>query len=187
MTADRVCIRVHFQPWRVKIKTGHVPGAGIPPIRDCTGLNNLYNFTDNNRLMKIRLTSVLVDDQEKALKFYTEILGFAKKWDLPIGGGARFLTVVSPEEPDGTELLLEPNDNPVLNGAAQAYQRSLYTAGIPLAAFIVEDIAAEYERMKALGVVFSTEPTKLGMVTLAVFDDTCGNFIQIFQPMQPGL
>jgi catechol 2,3-dioxygenase-like lactoylglutathione lyase family enzyme len=136
--------------------------------------------------MKIRLTSVLVGDQEKALAFYTKILGFEKKWDLPLGGEARFLTVVSPEDPEGTELLLEPNDNPVLRGAAQVYQQSLFAAGIPIAAFIVDDISSEYERMKALGVVFSTPPTRLGMVTLAVLDDTCGNHIQIFQAMQPG-
>jgi catechol 2,3-dioxygenase-like lactoylglutathione lyase family enzyme len=136
--------------------------------------------------MKIRLAGILVDNQEKALDFYTKKLGFVKKWDLPIGGGARFLTVASPEEPDGTELLLEPNDNPVLNGSAQTYQKSLYTAGIPLTAFIVENISAEYERMTGLGVVFTTPPTKLGMVTLAVLDDTCGNLIQIFQPMMPG-
>jgi catechol 2,3-dioxygenase-like lactoylglutathione lyase family enzyme len=136
--------------------------------------------------MKIRLAGILVDNQEKALYFYTKRLGFVKKWDLPIGGGARFLTVASPEDPDGTELLLEPNDNPVLNGSAQAYQKSLFTAGIPFTAFVVENISAEFERMNNLGVVFSTPPTKLGMVTLAVFDDTCGNLIQIFQPMQPG-
>ena len=136
--------------------------------------------------MQIKIASVLVDNQEKALAFYTKILGFTKKWDLPIGGDARFLTVVSPEDPDGTELLLEPNDNPALNGSAQAYQRSLFGAGIPATAFVARDIAREYERMKGLGVVFTTPPTKLGMVTLAVFDDTCGNLIQIFQPMQPG-
>ena len=136
--------------------------------------------------MKIKLTGVLVNDQEKALAFYTKILGFVKKWDLPIGGEARFLTVVPNEDPEGTELLLEPNDNPVLNGAAEVYQKSLFTAGIPSTAFLVENISREYERMKALGVVFSTEPTKLGMVKLAVFDDTCGNLIQIFEPMQPG-
>ena len=125
--------------------------------------------------MKIKLTSVLVDDQDKALKFYTEVLGFVKKRDIP-AGEFKFLTVVSPEEPDGTELLLEPNENP----AAKTFQKAIFEQGIPLAAFAVEDIQKEYERMKKLGVVFTMEPTKMGPVTQAVFDDTCGNLIQIY-------
>jgi catechol 2,3-dioxygenase-like lactoylglutathione lyase family enzyme len=126
--------------------------------------------------MKIKLTSVFVDDQDKALKFYTDILGFVKKKDFPVGE-FKWLTVVSPEEPDGTELLLEPNNNP----AASTYQKALYEQGIPLTAFAVDDIQSEYTRLKALGVVFSKEPTKMGPSTLAVFEDTCGNLIQIYQ------
>ncbi|MDB5077457.1 MAG: Lactoylglutathione lyase [Chloroflexi bacterium] len=126
--------------------------------------------------MKIKLTSVLVDDQDKALRFYTEVLGFVKKIDIPVGE-FKFLTVVSPEDPDGIELLLEPNENP----AAKIFQKAIFEQGIPLTAFAVDDVKAEYERMKALGVAFSTEPTAEGPVTAAVFDDTCGNLIQIYQ------
>lgn len=126
--------------------------------------------------MKIKLTSVLVDDQDKALRFYTEVLGFVKKTDIPVGE-FKFLTVVSPEDPDGIELLLEPNENP----AAKIFQKAIFEQGIPLTAFAVDDVKAEYERMKALGVAFSTEPTAEGPVTAAVFDDTCGNLIQIYQ------
>ena len=126
--------------------------------------------------MKIKLTSVMVDDQEKALKFYTEVLGFVKKTEIPVGN-FKWLTVVSPDEPDGTELVLEPNQNP----AAKTFQQAIYKQGIPLTAFQVEDIQKECERLKKLGVVFKTEPTKMGPVTIAVFDDTCGNLIQIYQ------
>jgi catechol 2,3-dioxygenase-like lactoylglutathione lyase family enzyme len=126
--------------------------------------------------MKIKLNSVLVDNQDKALKFYTDILGFVKKNDIPVGE-YKWLTVVSPEEQDGTELVLEPNNNP----AASTYQKALYEQGIPLTAFAVDDIQSEYTRLKALGVVFSMEPTKMGPSTLAVFEDTCGNLIQIYQ------
>ena len=122
--------------------------------------------------MKIKLNSVFVDDQEKALKFYTEVLGFMKKVDLP-AGEHRWLTVVSPEEPDGTELLLEPNSNP----AAKTYQQAIFEQNIPATAFAVEDVQAEYERLKKLGVVFHSEPTLMGEVAIAVFDDTCGNLI----------
>ncbi len=125
--------------------------------------------------MKIKLASVFVDDQAKAQKFYTEVLGFVTKTDLPVGE-FRFLTVVSPEEPNGTELLLEPNDNPV----AKTYQKAIFEQGIPLTAFAVDDVQKEYERMKALGVVFTMEPTKTEGPTLAIFNDTCGNLIQIF-------
>jgi predicted enzyme related to lactoylglutathione lyase len=125
--------------------------------------------------MKIILTTVFVDDQEKALKFYTEVLGFVKKSDIS-AEGYRWLTVVSPDDPDGTELLLEPSDNPV----AQAYQRGIFEQGIPAASFGVEDTRAEYERLKKLGVKFTTEPTEVvDGVTIAVFNDTCGNLIQI--------
>ena len=126
--------------------------------------------------MKIKLTSVLVDDQDKALKFYTEVLGFVKKKDFPVGQ-FKWLTVVSPEGPDDIELLLEPNDNP----AAKTFQKAIFEQGIPLTAFAVEDIQKEYERMKVLGVAFSTPPTHMGPATVAVFDDTCGNLIQLAQ------
>ncbi len=128
--------------------------------------------------MKIKLTSASIVDYNKALKFYTEVLGFVKKRDIPLGQGARWLTVVSPEEPDGTELLLEPNaDYP----AMKALKESLVKDGIPFTAFQVEDIQKEYARMKKLGVEFTMEPTNTGMSTVAIFDDTCGNLIQIFQ------
>lgn len=126
--------------------------------------------------MKIILTSVFVNDQDKALKFYTEKLGFVKKQDVPVGE-FKWLTVVSADEQDGTELLLEPNNNPV----AQAYQKGLSEQGIPAASFGVEDIKAEYEKLKEKGVKFTMEPTTMGPVTIAVFDDTCGNLIQIMQ------
>ncbi|AJY74443.1 VOC family protein [Paenibacillus beijingensis] len=126
--------------------------------------------------MKIKLTSVFVDDQDKALKFYTEVLGFVKKREIPLGE-AKFLTVVSPEAPDEVELLLEPNGNP----ASMAYQKAIFEQGIPAAAFVVEDIRHEYERMTKLGVAFRGEPKKTGPVTIAVLDDTCGNLIQLYQ------
>lgn len=126
--------------------------------------------------MKIKLNSVLVGDQEKALLFYTEILGFEKKIDIPVGE-FRWLTVVSPEEPDGTELVLEPNAFP----AAATYQEALFEAGIPITALEVDDINREHERLAGAGVVFRTEPTDAGGVTIAVFEDTCGNLMQIYQ------
>lgn len=125
--------------------------------------------------MKIHLTSVFVDDQAKALRFYTEILGFVKKYDVPVGETDRWLTVVSPEEPGGTELLLEPAGHP----AVRAYRDALLEDGIPLAQFAVADVEAEYERLRGLGVRFLQEPLDMGPVTTAVFDDTCGNLIQI--------
>ncbi|MGW1428011.1 VOC family protein [Streptomyces sp. NPDC002431] len=125
--------------------------------------------------MRIHLTSVFVDDQERALRFYTEILGFTKKHDVPVGGTDRWLTVVSPEDPDGTELLLEPAGHP----AARTYRDALVADGIPLAQFAVDDVRAEHERLSALGVRFVQEPTEMGPVTAAVLDDTCGNLIQI--------
>jgi catechol 2,3-dioxygenase-like lactoylglutathione lyase family enzyme len=128
--------------------------------------------------MKIKLTSVSIDDYDKALKFYTEMLGFMKKRDIPLGEGARWITVVSPEEPEGTELLLEPNaDYP----AMKALKESLLRDGIPFTAFQVGDVQQEYDRMKNLGVEFTMEPTNMGMTTAAVLNDTCGNLIQIYQ------
>jgi catechol 2,3-dioxygenase-like lactoylglutathione lyase family enzyme len=127
--------------------------------------------------MKIRFASIPVADQDKALKFYTEILGFVKKTDLPVGD-AKFLTVVSPEEPEGTELLLEPNaDYP----AMKALKEALVKDGIPFTAFQVDDVQQEYERLTRLGVKFTQEPVPMGPTTQAVLDDTCGNLIQIFQ------
>ena len=126
--------------------------------------------------MRIELTSVMVDDQDKALRFYTEILGFVKKTEIPMGE-FKWLTVVSKEGPAEIELTLEPNANP----AAKAYQKALFQQGIPLTAFAVEDIHKEYERLKKLGVAFRQEPTKMGPVTIALFEDTCGNLIQIYQ------
>ena len=127
--------------------------------------------------MKINLTNVFVDDQDKALIFYTEILGFIKKKDFPVGK-FKWLTVVSPEEPDSTELLLEPSDNP----ATKAFKKALFEQGIPAAAFAVEDIQKEYQRLKKLGVTFTTKPTKVeGGAIIAILDDTCGNLIQLYQ------
>ncbi len=128
--------------------------------------------------MKIKLTSVSIDDYDKALKFYTEVLGFVAKRDIPLGNGARWITVVSPEEPDGVELLLEPNaDYP----AMKALKEALVKDGIPFTAFQVDDIQNEYARLKNLNVEFTMEPTNMGMTTVAVFNDTCGNLLQIYQ------
>ncbi len=128
--------------------------------------------------MKVKLTSVSIGDYDKALHFYTEILGFVTKRDIPLGGGARWLTVVSPEDPDGVELLLEPNaDYP----AMKALKESLVQDGMPFTAFEVDDVHKEYERLKGLGVEFTMEPTNTGPSILAVLDDTCGNLIQIYQ------
>lgn len=126
--------------------------------------------------MKIKLTSVFVDDQEKALRFYTEVLGFVKKMDIAVGL-ARWLTLVSPDEPEGTQLVLEPSDNP----ATRAFKQAIYEQGIPLTAFAVDDVQQETQRLKAMGVSFAVEPSSAGVPVTAVFDDTCGNLIQIFQ------
>lgn len=126
--------------------------------------------------MKIKLTSVMVDDQDKALAFYTTILGFAKKTEIPMGEH-KWLTVVSAEEQDGVELLLEP----LGFAPAQTYQKALFDAGIPLTMFHVNDVDKEYERLMKLGVTFSMPPTQMGPAKLAVLDDTCGNHIQIVQ------
>jgi len=124
--------------------------------------------------MRINLTSVFVDDQGAALKFYTEVLGFVKKTEAPVGEYL-WLTVVSPEQPDGVELLLEPSGHP----AVAPYKQALAADGIPATQFAVDDVRAEYERLRELGVTFTQEPTQMGPVTTAVFDDTCGNLIQI--------
>jgi predicted enzyme related to lactoylglutathione lyase len=126
--------------------------------------------------LKIKLTSVLVNDQSRALKFYTEVLGFVKKKDIPVGQFS-FLTVVSPDGPGEIELLLEPNDNP----AAKIFQKALFEQRIPATVFFAENVQKEFERMKRLGVVFTTPPTKAEQSTFAVFDDTCGNLIRLEQ------
>lgn len=128
--------------------------------------------------MKIKLASVPIDDYDKALKFYTEVLGFVKKRDIPLGPGARWITVVSSEEPNGTELLLEPNAE---YPAMKALREALVQDGIPFTAFEVDDVHEEYARLKALGVTFTMEPTNMGPTTVAILDDTCGNLIQIYQ------
>src|ERR1700688_1686086 len=129
--------------------------------------------------MRIKLTSVMVNDQDKALKFYTEVLGFRKKHEIPVGA-YKWLTVVSPEGPDDIELSLEPNANP----AAKAFQEAMFAQSIPLAAFEVTGIETEYARLKSLGVVFTREPARMGPVTIAVFSDTCGNLIQMYDPRE---
>jgi catechol 2,3-dioxygenase-like lactoylglutathione lyase family enzyme len=134
--------------------------------------------------MKIILTSILVDDQDKAVKFYTETLGFIKKTEIPMGE-AKWLTVVSPENSSDVELLLEPDWNTQIQidgkPAAKVYKKILFDAGIPYTSFGVDDIQKDYERLEKLGVKFTIRPTKMGPVTIAVFNDTCGNLIQIAQ------
>ncbi|HMI89217.1 MAG TPA: VOC family protein [Polyangiaceae bacterium] len=127
--------------------------------------------------MRIKLTSIMVDDQDKALKFYTDVLGFKKKNEIPVGA-YRWITVVSPEGPDDVELSLEPNANP----AARTFQKAMFDQRIPLASFETSDIRGEFERLTSLGVAFTKEPTPAGPVILAVFSDTCGNLIQLHQP-----
>jgi catechol 2,3-dioxygenase-like lactoylglutathione lyase family enzyme len=124
--------------------------------------------------LRINVTSVMVDDQRKALAFYTDVLGFVKKTEIPMGE-VSWLTVVSPESPDGVELSLEPDSHP----AARPFKQALVEDGIPFTSFAVADVQAEYERLRAAGVRFTQQPTDLGMVTVATFDDTCGNLIQI--------
>ena len=124
--------------------------------------------------MRINLARVLVDDQEKALRFYTEVLGFAKKNEVPLGEH-RWLTVVSPDEPDGVELVLEPDAHP----AARRFKEALVADGIPYTSFAVDDVPDEYERLTGLGVTFTQPPLTTGSVTTAVLDDTCGNLIMI--------
>jgi catechol 2,3-dioxygenase-like lactoylglutathione lyase family enzyme len=134
------------------------------------------NIKGGNTIMKIIVTSIFVQDQDKALKFYTETLGFVKKHDVPVGE-YRWIALVSRDDQDGTELLLEPNDHP----AAKEYQKKIFAEGIPATMFGVADVREEYKRLIKYGVKFTIEPTDMGEVTLAVFDDTCGNFIQIVQ------
>jgi catechol 2,3-dioxygenase-like lactoylglutathione lyase family enzyme len=124
--------------------------------------------------VRINLTSVLVDDQDKALRFYTEVLGFVKKTEVPLGAH-RWLTVTSPEAPDGVELVLEPDEHP----AVKPFKAALVADGIPFTSFAVDDVRAEYDRLRGLGVAFTQEPLTMGPVTTAVLDDTCGNLIQI--------
>ena len=126
--------------------------------------------------MRIHLSSVFVGDQDKALQFYTEVLGFTKKTEIPLGD-ARWLTVVSPENPNGTELVLEPDGHP----AVKPFKEALVADGIPFTSFAVDDVNKEFERLRRLGVQFTQEPVEMGPVTTAVFDDTCGNLIQIAQ------
>ena len=124
--------------------------------------------------MRINICSVFVDDQDKALRFYTQVLGFQKKTEVPVGD-AQWLTVVSPDDPDGTELLLEPDGHP----AVKPFKGALVSDGIPFTSFAVEDVHQEVQRLRGLGVTFTQEPVEMGPVTTAVFDDTCGNLIQI--------
>ncbi len=126
--------------------------------------------------IRITLTSVLVEDQERALRFYTDVLGFVMKRDVPLGD-FKWLTVVSPEGPEGVELLLEPNENV----AAKEFQRAMFEQGIPLTSFAVDDVQAEYERLTRLGVRFLSEPTRTEWGAFAVFDDTCGNLINLHE------
>ncbi|PKZ62918.1 glyoxalase/bleomycin resistance/extradiol dioxygenase family protein [Gordonia terrae] len=125
--------------------------------------------------MRLTLMSVFVDDQRKAHEFYTEILGFTTRHDIPMGEDTWWLTVVSPQDPEGMELLLEPSGHP----AVKPYRDALIEDGIPLAQFAVDDVQAEYDRLRGLGVEFTQEPTDIGPAVVAVFDDTCGNLIQI--------
>ena len=132
--------------------------------------------------IKIKLESVSIDDYDKALNFYTEVLGFVKKRDTPLGNGDRWITVVSADSPDGTELLLEPNaEYPTM----KALKEALVADGIPFTAFEVDDIDEEYARLRKLGVVFTMEPTNFGAAIAAILDDTCGNLIQIYQVTAP--
>lgn len=130
--------------------------------------------------MRIHLTSVMVDDQAKALAFYTSMLGFQTKIDVPLGE-YRWITVVSPSDPDGVQLLLEPDGHP----AVKPFKAALVADGIPWTSFAVDDVTAEYERLRDLGVVFTQEPTDMGPVSTAVLDDTCGNLIQLEQHHVP--
>jgi catechol 2,3-dioxygenase-like lactoylglutathione lyase family enzyme len=130
--------------------------------------------------MRIHLSAIFVDDQDKALRFYTDVLGFEKKTEVPVGG-TRWLTVVSPEEHNGTELLLEPDEHP----AVRPFKEALVSDGIPYTSFAVNDVAAEFERLRTHSVRFTQEPVEMGPVITAVFDDTCGNLIQIAQRISP--
>ncbi|QGU04855.1 VOC family protein [Corynebacterium comes] len=128
--------------------------------------------------MRINITSIYVEDQDKARDFYVDRLGFEVRHDIPVEGSARWLTLVSPEHPEGPELLLEPMGHP----AAQVFCRALYADAVPFTQFEVTDIHAEHARLRDLGVHFVMEPTEAGSVTVAVLDDTCGHYIQLMQP-----
>jgi glyoxylase I family protein len=128
--------------------------------------------------LKIKLNSIMVDNQDKALRFYTEVLGFAKGKDIDVGNGFRWITVFAADGHADVELGLEPNANP----AGQTFQTALFQQNIPATAFEVDDLEAEYRRLKTLGVIFTRVPTQMGPVGIAVFADTCGNLIQIYQP-----
>ena len=130
---------------------------------------------------RITLTSVFVDDQEAALRFYVDVLGFAPKEDVPLGEGMRWLTVVGPDEPDGVELVLQPSDHP----AVGPFRDALVADGIPAASFGVDDVRAEFDRLAAAGVRFTQEPVTFGNVTMAVLDDTQGNLVQL-ATVEPG-
>ena len=130
--------------------------------------------------IRIKLVSIMVDDQAKALRFYTDVLGFLEKNDVPVGE-YRWITVVSPDGPDDLELVLEPNANP----AGKAFQEAMFAQGIPITAFEVSDMGAEHARLRARNVAFTTEPTRAGPVIIAVFSDTCGNLVQLYQPVSP--
>jgi predicted enzyme related to lactoylglutathione lyase len=157
--------------------TGNLPSPLSCRRRDESG-ESLKTHLEEQRgqAMQIKLTSVYVDDQDKALKFYTDVLGFQKKFEFP-AGQFKWLTVVSPEEPEGVQLVLEPNNG--WNAAAKGYQEATFQNGIAAANFFVADVQKEYERLKGLGVKFTKEPTETTGSTIAVLDDTCGNFIQI--------
>ncbi len=129
--------------------------------------------------MKVKVISIPVQDQEKALKFYTEKLGFLKKIDIPLSEESRWLTVVSKEEQDGAEILLEPSPNHF--EPAKVYQKALFEAGIPYTQFNADNVQQDYEKLVSLGVEFSVKPTEMGTVKIAVFNDTCGNNIQIVE------
>lgn len=155
-------------PLRESLRSGNI---GICYKMYCPSQANERHY-----MLRIILTGVLVDDQQKALEFYTDVLGFQVKHDVPVGVN-RWLTVVSPDDPDGVEFLLEPNDNP----ASSTFQQAIFEQGIPAHMFGVDDIESEVERLKELGVEFFMEPTDAGQVTIAIFNDTCGNLIQIMQ------
>jgi predicted enzyme related to lactoylglutathione lyase len=129
--------------------------------------------------MRIKLTSIMVDDQAKALRFYTDVFGFVKKRDIPVGK-YRWITLTSAEGPDDLELALEPNENP----AGKTFQQAMFEQGIPATAFEVGDLRAEYARLNARGVAFTREPSQAGPVMVAVCSDTCGNLIQLYQPLR---
>ena len=160
--------RTNTQSPALHVADSHAKGT-------CFARRNAANMTTHRRSeMKIKLTSIYVDDQEKALRFYTEVLGFVKKADFS-NGPYRWLTVASADEPEGTELQLALNDNP----AAKAYQQAIFEQGQPAAMFYTDDVRADYERIKARGAEFTTPPTDVTASTIAMLDDTCGNLIQV--------